>query len=175
MGTDMDRVVPQFVTVRRRLWRALVEFFAIVLYLYICFGSLVLYKAAILHGQHIDYRLHGLAAVKALFLGKFILLGDRLRIGNHFRHGSRIGIIIGRSVLFILVLAALTVAEGAIVAAINRRPITEALAAVTGTGLEETLAIGLLLLLILIPYFTYRELELALGEGRILALLRRRI
>jgi len=44
-------------------------------YLYVCFGAILLYKSAILSeaGQH--YLPFGVAAVKALILGKFVLIG----------------------------------------------------------------------------------------------------
>ena len=55
-------------------------------YLYICFGAILLYKAAVLGEHGIGYTPYGLAAIKALVLAKFMLLGHAARIGE--RHGS---------------------------------------------------------------------------------------
>jgi hypothetical protein len=52
------------------------KFFWIFVYLWLCFGLFVLYKSLILAEQHIDYTGYGLAVVKALVLGKIILVAD---------------------------------------------------------------------------------------------------
>jgi hypothetical protein len=59
-------------------------------------------------------------------------------------------------------------------AVLRNRPLSSALAQMESRGLGETLASCLIFLLILIPYFAYKELDVALGEGRLMQLLRRR-
>ena len=52
------------------------------LYVYVCLVALQLYAASISDARHVSITLLGYAAVKALVLGKFILLGHWLGIGE---------------------------------------------------------------------------------------------
>ena len=64
------------------------------MYLYVCFGAMLLYKMAILHAAGIDYAPYGLAAVKALILGKFMLLGRAARLGDRYQDRRVIHVIV---------------------------------------------------------------------------------
>ena len=50
----------------------------VALYLYVCLIALLLYASSIAGAQHIAYMHVGYAAVKALILAKFVLLGHWL-------------------------------------------------------------------------------------------------
>jgi hypothetical protein len=157
-----------------RLDHTLREYIATFAYLYVCFGALLLYKAAILRGYGVDYAPYGLAAGKALLLAKFMLIGRKLRIGAHSSSGTLMHAIIYKSVLFLLLLIGLSALEETIVGLIHHQTSGDALAQLRGGRLGQILAASLLLFLILVPYFAYRELDRVLGEGKILQLLRRR-
>ena len=75
------------VTLAHKAREELAEYSIISAYLYVCFGAIILYKAAILRGNGIDYALYGTALFKALIIGKFITIGEMARIGE--RHGGR--------------------------------------------------------------------------------------
>src|SRR5689334_11354180 len=55
----------------QRIKHELKEYGAVCLYLYVCLGALILYKEALLRAEGINYTSYGLAAIKALILGKF--------------------------------------------------------------------------------------------------------
>ena len=57
----------------------------IALYLYVCLGALLLYTASIAGVQTIAFAHFGYAAVKALVLAKFVLLGHWLHLGERGR------------------------------------------------------------------------------------------
>lgn len=156
----------------RILDHGLNEFLSAFVYLYICFGSLLLYKATILREHGIDYVPLGLALGKALLLAKFMLIGHKLHVGENVP-GTLMRVIAFKSGLFLLVLLGLTALEEAIVSLLHHRTIADAFQLSDGK-LGEAIAASLLLLLILIPYFAYKELDRVLGEGRMLELLRRR-
>jgi len=73
-------------TLRQRLRHELTEYLIISTYLYVCFGSLIFYKASILQSDGIVFATYGFAIVKALVLGKFILVLHALKVGE-----SRLG------------------------------------------------------------------------------------
>jgi hypothetical protein len=72
----MANHTPSAGTVGRKLGHEMQQFILIFAYLYV-FGALIGYKMAILSAQGISYTPYGLAAIKALVLAKFILMGMR--------------------------------------------------------------------------------------------------
>jgi hypothetical protein len=159
--------------IRRKLYVALKGYFSVFAYLYICFGVILLYKTAILRGHGIDYAPFGLAAGKALLLAKFILIGHKLHIGENLGNGTLMRAILCKSVFFLLLLLGLSALEEAIRGFLHHQTIAGAFQLGSGR-LGEAIAGSLLLMLILIPYLTYLELDSTLGEGKVLQLLRQR-
>jgi len=141
-------------TVRQKVGRELRAYAVLAAYLFLCFVALILYKRALLQTQGIPYSPFGIAAVKALVLGKFILLGHAVHLGEI--HGARrlIHVIALKSVLYLLLLIALSVVEEAVLALIHGRTIAAAM-----TELWQILATSLVMLLILIPYLAFREIN----------------
>ena len=62
------------------------EYAGISLYFYVCFGAILLYKESVLEAHDLSYAPYGLAAAKALILGKFMLIGQAIHLGERFRH-----------------------------------------------------------------------------------------
>jgi hypothetical protein len=156
---------------RRIGWQKLVhelkEYAAISLYLYVCFLAMLLYKAAILGAQGVDYAPYGLAAVKALILAKFMLLMHEIHIGERYRSKRLIYMVLYQSFVFLLVLLALTYVEEIIVGAIHGRTVTQSIADIAGGTWLELVATSFLLWLILLPYFGFRLVGDALGGGEL--------
>jgi hypothetical protein len=144
-------------TLSQRLRRELIEYLIISAYLYICFGSLILYKATILHSDGIAFASFGIAIVKAPVLGKFILVLDALKIGER-KGGAGVlfADILKKSVLFVIFLIALTAIEEMIVGYFHGRTSQEVLSEMPGGTLPQAFAVSILVLLILIPYFAFR-------------------
>jgi hypothetical protein len=159
---------------RHKLGHEAKEYLLTVAYLYVCFGALLLYKAAILRDHGIQYVPLGLALGKALLMAKFMLIGRKLNVGANVGSSRLVYVIAYKSVLFLLLLIALSVVEQVSLGFAHHETIEGALSHLGSGRLGEVLAEGLLLLLILVPYFAYKELDRTLGEGKIRQLLRRR-
>lgn len=154
-------------TVAERLGHELRQYALISAYLFVCFGALILYKTAILRGQGISYVPYGSAVIKALILGKFVLLGHAFRVGERYESRSFVHVIAQKSSLFLAMLLLLSAVEEVVVGIIHGRPLSASLAEVAGGSLLQILASCLIMLLILIPYLTFVELNEVLGEGRL--------
>ena len=171
-----EPLAPKQATISQRLRNELIEYLAISSYLYVCFGSLMFYKATILQSDGIAVASFGIAIVKALVLGKFILVLHALKFGE--RHGGAsllLADIFKKSVLFVVVLIALTVVEEIIVGYFHGRTSQEVLSELAGGTLPQAFAVSILMLLILIPYFTFRGVADRLGEGALWKLLTERV
>jgi hypothetical protein len=166
---------PKKATLSRRLQHELTEYLTISVYLYVCFGSLIFYKATILHSDGIEFAAFGIAIVKALVSGKFILLLHALRVGERIGGvGVLIVDILKNSVLFVIFLIALTVIEEMIVGYFHGRTSAEVLSEMAGGTLPQAFAVSMLMLLTLIPYFAFRGVADHLGEGVLWKLLTER-
>ena len=155
-------------------WRELLEYVAISAYLYICFGALIFYKASILHSQGVEFVAYGLALGKALILSKFILVAHALGIGDRNKPHRLALAILFKSLIFALMLIALSVAEEVIVGFFKGRQLEGVLREIAGGTLAQVLATSFLILLIMVPYFAFREISAALGEGKLQKLLTER-
>lgn len=155
----------------QRARHELIEYIVISAYLYICFGALILYKASVLGAHGIEYEAFGLALVKALVLGKFILIANTFKFGELDRVSRPILKILSKALFFGLLLVVLSVAEEVIVGLFHGRAIRESLGEIADGYLPQAFAIGLLMMLILIPYFAFREISARLGDGSLMRLL----
>ena len=158
-------------TLGERARHELLQYLIVSSYLYVCFGVILLYKASILHSQGIHYAPFGLAIVKALILGKFILIGLALKVGERVAPSRILFDILFKSLVFLLVVIVLSIIEEICVGLFHGRAVHDALAGLAGGTLPEALATSLLLLLVLIPYFAFREFAHGLSEVEMIRLL----
>ena len=153
--------------VASKLREELVRYAIVAVYLYICFGALILYKAAVLRAHGVGFPVLGLAVAKALVLGKFVLLGRDLHVGERHRDKPLVYSVLYQVVVFALLLLVLSVLEEAILAKIHGRPIVEGLTHIAGSTWPEILVSCLLLCLILMPYFSLAAINDRLGGRRL--------
>lgn len=143
---------------------------ALSLYLYICLGAVVLFKSAVLRGAGIDYAIWGIAAVKAVLLAKFMLVGHALHVGKKFRDKPLIWPTLYRALAFLVVLLILTTLEELIVGVIHRRAVADSLSDVVGPTFLQGIAVCLIMFLILVPYSAFTCLGDTLGERELFRL-----
>lgn len=143
------------------------EFAVLAVYLYITIGAVILLKTAVLHSQGIEFAPWGIAIAKAAILAKFMLIGDALKLGERFSTRPLIWPTLHKALAFLVLLLVLDIIEEAIVGLIHGRSVTASLDELFGLRLEETLADILIMLMVLIPYFAFRVLGEALGQGRL--------
>jgi hypothetical protein len=156
---------------RERLREELQRYLAVSAYLYVCFSAILLYKAAILSSIGEHFLPLGLAAGKALILGKFVLLGEAAGVGTRVRSRTLLQRIMRGSVLFLVLLVVLTIVEEIIVGLVHGHSLAQAVAALADRSLPELLASCVLMLLVLIPLVTVTEVSRTLGPGAMSRLL----
>jgi hypothetical protein len=159
-------------TLAQRARREAIEYAAIAGYLYVCFGALVLYKAAILHGEGISFAPAGFALAKALILGKFLLLLQAAKVGRHKAGAGRMASDIGKNaLLFAVLLCILAVVEEVLVGWFHGKSPGVVLVEMTGHSGLQVLATTIVMTLVLIPYFAFHEITDRLGEGALVRML----
>jgi hypothetical protein len=154
-------------TLRQRAEHELKELAIISAYLYVTLGAVILMKTAVLHTEGIAFAPLGIAIVKAVVLGKFVLLGNLVHVGGRDISGPLIWPTLRRAFAFLVLLVILTIIEEVGVGLFHHQSIAASLGELFGARLQETLAGYLIMLLVLIPFFAFRVLSEALGEGRL--------
>ena len=152
---------------RQRAGHELKELAIISAYLYVTIGAVTLMKSAVLHTEGIAFAPWGFAIVKAVVLGKFVLLGNLAHVGGRDISGPLIWPTLRRAFAFLVLLVILTIIEEVVVGLFHHQSIAASLGALFGARLQETFAGCLIMLLVLIPFFAFRVLSEALGEGRL--------
>jgi hypothetical protein len=143
----------------------LIAYLAVSGYLLVWFSAVLFYKSTILRTVGIEFAPFALAAVKALILGKFILILEALKIGEKGQRGSLLIVdILKKALLFTLALFVLTILEELIVGHFHGRKAAEVLSEIGGGSALQALALAILMLLVLLPYLAFRRLALVFGD-----------
>lgn len=152
-------------TLAGRAEHELTAYLAVSAYLLAWFSAVMFYKAVILRGIGIEFAPFGFAAMKALILGKFILVLEALKVGEGRDKGGILALqILWRALLFTLLLFLLSIAEDIIVGYFHGREMREVLHQVGGGSILEAFAEGVLMFLVLVPYLAFRRIAVSLGE-----------
>lgn len=151
---------------RERLMEELRKYALISLYLWICFAVILVYKSSILASENIDYLPYGIALVKALVLGKFILIGDAIKVGRRADARSLLHRIAWKSFAFLLLLVVFKILEEIIIGWFHDERIAEVAQKFLSESWIEHLGPILLMLLILIPIVAATEIFRALGAAQ---------
>ncbi len=163
----MNEKTPRSNSVAKKLVHELREYAGISAYLYVCFAALLFYKFSILNDEGVKYAPFGLAAIKALVLGKFIMLGRMGGLGDRHKKRSAIFVIAQKSLVFVIMLLVVSVLEEVVVGLIRGQTISTSLSIFMGGSYWQILAVSAIMLLILVLYMALEELRDAFGDARL--------
>ncbi|MEA2780514.1 MAG: hypothetical protein QOK29_2058 [Rhodospirillaceae bacterium] len=156
--------MPSKTGVRAKAAKELKELIVLTLYLYVAFAALIFYKSAVLRGVGIGWMPWGLAAIKAVLVAKFVLIGSALRIGERYQTKPLIWPTLYKSVVFLAVVLILTVIEEAFVGLLHGRTMRDSISAIGGGTPEQLVATLVIVFFIFFPYFAIRSLGEVMGE-----------
>lgn len=155
---------PQKASLRDRLGEELRRYALVSLYLWIVLSAIFAYKSAVLSEAGLPLLPLGAALVKALVLGKFVLIGEAAGVGERARTGTVLGRVLWKSVAFLVFLVVLTILEELLVGWFHGRTALQVLGELVGSPLA-LVASSVLMLLVLLPFFMAQELARVLGPG----------
>jgi hypothetical protein len=142
----------------RRAKHELYEYLAISAYLWVCFGALMIYKTAVLRSVGVEFAPLGLALVKALISAKLIMILQAFKLDERFaRAATPFVVILRKAALFTLFLIVLTIIEELVVGHLHGKEVREILSEMAGGTVPQAMSVGLLMFLIMVPFFAFRE------------------
>jgi hypothetical protein len=164
-GNARRSATSKHASLKQRARHELIAYLAVSAYLLVWFRAVLFYKSTILGKLGIEFAPFGLAAVKALVLGKFILVLEDLKIGERRQGSGILAVEIAKeALLFTLLLIVLSILEEVILGYFHGEESKEVLRGMGGGTIPQAFASGLLMFLVLLPYLAFRRLALTLGE-----------
>jgi hypothetical protein len=159
---------------KRRIIRELIRYWINVVYLGIFFAAFTWYRRLILAQYHITYLHYWISVLEALVLAKVILVGDALGLSRGFEDKPLIYPTLHKTVVFTLFVGVFGLLEHLIMGLFHGIGLKGGWAEFWGRGKDELLARCLVVFFVFIPFFAFRELGAALGEGKLKGLFFRR-
>jgi hypothetical protein len=121
----------------------------------------------VLRANNVQFLPIGAAVVKALILGKFILIGKAIKVGVRIKPDSLLYRIAWKSLVMLLFLLVLTVIEELIVGLVHGQATSEIIAEFIDRPWLQNIAPSVVMLLVLIPMISFEEIDRVLGDGRL--------
>ena len=131
----------------------------------IFFGVFTTYRRLLLAHYGISYEDYGISVIRALVLGKVVLVAEALRLGRGFEEKPLIVPTLYKTFLFTVCMAVFDIAEGLVRGLIGGLGPTGAVHEVMSRFNYEWLSRALVIFFAFIPLFGVRELRRVLGEG----------
>lgn len=155
-GPRQDETKPDLKT---RAKHELHSYLIITAYVWAVLMMLRLHESMIAAQFHIDLKSHGLLIVQALVLGKVILIGEALNLGERMARALPISVTLVKSVFFAVAIIAFQALEHVVTAWWEGHPIEGGLPLELGGNLTRLATYGALLVLAFMPYFLIKEIE----------------
>lgn len=150
------------------------RFSVIVGYLWILFSLFELYKWTILREHNLGSQLGfkvGFSLINAIVLGKVIFVAEALRTGERLKNKPLVQPILYKSALFSVILVCFHIVEDLLAGVIHGKTIAQSIPTMGGGGLEGILIVGVIIFIVLIPFFAFREFGRVVGEDELKSLL----
>jgi hypothetical protein len=147
------------------------RFVILFFYLWILFGVFVLDQGVVLREHGINFAMQGFAFINALVFAKVMMLFEIFDPGRWLRKRPLIYPILYETLLLTVLFLVAHVLEKTIEGLVRGKSIADSLPAIGGGGLIGLLSMTAILCMALIPFFGLRNLSLAMGEGRLWAVI----
>jgi hypothetical protein len=147
------------------------RFVILFFYLWILFGVFVLNQGVVLREHGINFALQGFAFINALVFAKVMMLFEVLDPGRWLRKRPLIYPILYETLLLTVLFLVAHVLEKTVEGLLRGKTITDSLPSIGGGGLVGLLSAMVILFVALMPFFGLRNLSLAMGEGRLSAII----
>ena len=147
------------------------SFLILFFYLWILFGVFVLNQGVVLREHGFNFAMQGFAFINALVFAKVMMLFEVFDPGRWLRRRPLIYPILYETLLLTVLFLVADVLEKTIEGLLRGKTIVDSVPLIGGGGLTGFLSITAILFIALIPFFGLRNLSLALGEGRLYAMI----
>jgi HlyD family secretion protein len=146
------------------------KLFGISIYLWVLLSLFSLHKALVLNDESLIYH-QGFAIINALALAKVVLLGEFFHVGDNLRNRPLIYPIIFKSAVFAVILICFHIIEETLIGVLHGKTFSQSIPSIGGGTLQGILMVGIIMFVVLMPFFAFRELDRAIGTETLRSLL----
>jgi hypothetical protein len=146
------------------------KLFGIFIYLWVLLSLFSFHKALVLNEEYVIYD-QGFALINALALAKVILIGEYFHVGETFKDRPLIYTILFKSAVFAALLICFHIIEETLIGILHGKTFFQSIPSIGGGKLQGILMIGVIMFVVLMPFFAFRELNQALGTEELRFLL----
>lgn len=147
------------------------SFLILFLYLWLLFGVFVLNQGIVLREEGINFTMQGFAFINALVFAKVMMLFEMFDPGRWLRKRPLIYPILYETLLLTGLFLVVHVLEKVVEGLFHGETARESVPTLGGGGLAGLLSASVIMFLALLPFFGIRNLNQAMGEGRLRAML----
>jgi hypothetical protein len=102
-----------------------------------------------------------------LVLAKIMFVGEALHVADNLKNRPLIYPILYKSAVFSLILISVHVLEEVLAGKWQRKTVTESIIALGGGSLEGILIVGVIMFVVLMPFFALREIGRDIGDDKL--------
>ena len=146
------------------------ELFGIFIYLWILLSLFSLHKALVLNEESLIYH-QGFALINALALAKVVLVAEFFHVGDNLKNRPLIYPIMFKSAVFAVILLCFHIIEEMLLGILHGKPLSQSISDTGGGTLQGILMVGIIMFVVLTPFFAFRELGRAIGKEQLRSLL----
>ena len=142
-------------------------FWVIAIYLAVMLSAFLSYRRFVLSESGISYFHYGAAVIEALILGKVILIGKALGLGQRFEDSRLINSVLFKALIFGIFIAIFGALEHVIEGLVHRDTWDQIANRLFSAGRSEFLARTVMAIVILIPFFAFWEADRVIGDHKL--------
>jgi uncharacterized protein (DUF1810 family) len=146
------------------------ELFGIFIYFWVLLSLFSLHKALVLNEESLIYH-QGFALINALALAKVVLVAEFFHIGDKLKDRPLIYPIMFKSAVFAVILMCFHIIEETLIGLLHDKTLSQSIPKIGGGTLQGILMVGIIMFVVLMPFFAFRELGRAIGTEQLHSLL----
>jgi hypothetical protein len=146
---------------RRLLW--------IFAYLWVLFALFSIHKSIVLNEHNLIYH-QGFAFINAGILAKVMLTAEIFNVADNLKHKPLIYPILFKSAIFSAILMSFYTIEETLIGMWHGKTAAESIPDIGGGSLKGILVVGVMMFVVLIPFFALKEIGRAVGEDNLFEL-----
>jgi hypothetical protein len=151
---------------KRKLAHEFKELVWIFAYLWVLLGLFSVHKSIVLNEPNLIYH-QGFAFINALVLAKVMLIAEMLHVADSLKHKPLARPIVFKSAVFSAILMSFYIIEETLIGMWHGKTATESIPDIGGGSLKGILVVGVMMFVVLMPFFAMRELSRDLGDDRL--------
>ncbi|MBR0692032.1 hypothetical protein [Bradyrhizobium lablabi] len=158
-GDHFARLREKGITEARRL-------FWIFIYLWVLLALFALHKSIVLDEPDPFYH-QGFVVINALVLAKIMFVAEALHVADNLKRKPLIYPMVYKSAVFSLILISFHVLEEVLTGMWHGKTVAETATALGGGGLMEISVFGVIMFVVLMPFFALREVGRDIGDDKL--------